>query len=104
MAIQSAQLQVLAIQQETFGSESRFAKTDACFVIVEDAAGGGARGGYRDAHFIEFWPVDVPQLERGEIVQSDVVVRLTIGSEFAAIGGDDTRAIAQFGCQLHRAA
>src|SRR5689334_2525736 len=41
VAIQSAQLQVLAIQQETVRRESRFAKSDASFIVVDDAATGG---------------------------------------------------------------
>ena len=37
MPIEAAQLQMFAVEVETFGRELRFAKTDAGFVLIDDA-------------------------------------------------------------------
>jgi hypothetical protein len=65
MTIETAQLQMFAVQMETFGCELRFAKTHARVVLIDDVLS------FRQSNcdLIELWLIDIPKLDVVNIIQ-----------------------------------
>src|SRR6266508_5075636 len=65
MAIQTAQLQVLAVEKETISREASLAKAYASFVLIDDAL--SLRQSHE--HLIKPRPVDAPEIDVAKIIQ-----------------------------------
>src|SRR5262245_14122090 len=75
--------------------ESRLSQSNARVIVINARIAGEQS----HVNLIEFRMIKIPQLNRAEIAQDDIVVRSANG-HFTGLSRDNSVSIAKLGCQL----
>ena len=89
MPVKTTQFQVVPVQKETIGREPRLAKTDAGVVLIDELITFEEL----HAHVVEPGTLNVPQIDRTQICQRQIVM-LPLANKFLALTGDDATTVA----------